>query len=244
FVAVLDLDLAKGKLKDLHYRLLPIYADRIKPDATVAAEIEKWRKPHEAMLGETLAETQTLLYRRNNFYGSVDQVIMDALRTEMDAEIAFSPGFRWGNSFLSGAGFTMGDLLAETAITYPMAYTQTMTGAAIKAMMEDVCDNLFNPNPYYQQGGDMVRIGGMNYACAPGKLIGHRISAMVLDNGKPVEANKNYKVASWASVTLPQTGKPVWEVVAANLRRNKTIRITKPNQVKLLGIAGNPGYAV
>jgi sulfur-oxidizing protein SoxB len=119
-----------------------------------------------------------------------------------------------------------------------------MTGADIKAMMEDVCDNLFNPNPYYQQGGDMIRVGGMNYACAPAKLIGHRISEMVLDNGETVEAGKTYKIVSWASVSLPQTGKPVWEVVAANLKRKKTVRLTKPNQVKLIGVAGNPGYAV
>jgi sulfur-oxidizing protein SoxB len=244
FIAVLDLELGKGRLKDLHYRLLPIYTDRIKPDATVRAAIEAADAPHVAMLDEKLATTEALLYRRNNFYGSVDQVIMDATREEMDAQIAFSPGFRWGNSFLSGTALTMGDLLTETAITYPMAYVAMMTGADIKAMMEDVCDNLFNPNPYYQQGGDMIRVGGMNYACAPAKLIGHRISEMVLDNGETVEAGKTYKIVSWASVSLPQTGKPVWEVVAANLKRKKTVRLTKPNQVKLIGVAGNPGYAV
>ncbi|MCU4159471.1 thiosulfohydrolase SoxB [Acidiphilium sp. AL] len=243
FVAVLDLELTRGKLKDLHYRLMPIYTDMIKPDPAVSKAIDTWSAPHRAMLGEKLAEVDDLLYRRNNFYGSVDQVIMDAMREEMDAEIAFSPGFRWGNSYLSGTDFTMGDLLSETAITYPMAYTQMMTGASIKAMMEDVCDNLFNRNPYYQQGGDMIRVGGMNYACAPRRSIGHRISDMALDNGKPIEPNKSYKIASWASVTLPQTGKPIWDIVAANLKRKKTIRIGKPNQVKLIGVAGNPGYA-
>ena len=242
FLGVLDLDIGKGRLRDVQYTLLPIYADEIKPDAVVSAEIAKWRKPHAAMLGEKLAEIGDLLYRRNNFYGSVDQAICNALREEMDAEIAFSPGFRWGNSFLPGDAFTMEHLLAETAITYPMAYTQMMTGAAIKSMMEDVCDNLFNRNPYYQQGGDMIRVGGMNYTCAPRNAIGQRISSMVLDNGKPIEPNKNYKVASWASVNLPQTGKPVWEVIAANLRRRKTIRIGKPNIVKLIGIDGNAGY--
>ncbi len=243
FIAVLDLELAKGRLKDLHYKLLPIYTDRIKPDATVTAAIDKAYAPYSAMLDEKIAETETLLYRRNNFYGSVDQVIMDASREEMDAQIAFSPGFRWGNSFLSGTKLTMGDLLSETAITYPMAYTTMMTGADIKAMMEDVCDNLFNPNPYYQQGGDMIRVGGMNYACAPNKLIGHRITGMVLDNGQTVEASKTYKTVSWASVSLPQTGKPIWDVVATNLKRKKTVKITKPNLVKLIGIAGNPGNA-
>lgn len=246
FIAVLDLSLAKGRLTGLHYRLLPIYTDEITPDPAMAAEIEKWRAPHRAMLDEPLAEVGELLYRRNNFYGSMDQVICDALRQEMDAEIAFSPGFRWGNSFLPGHRLTMGDLLTETAITYPSVYTRTMTGTEIKSMMEDVCDNLFNPDPYYQQGGDMIRAGGMNYACAPRETIGHRISAMTLDSGEPVEASKTYKVAAWASVTLPQVGKsagkPVWEVVAAHLRRQKIIIIKKPRIIKLIGITGNLGY--
>jgi len=241
FLGVLDLELSKGKLKDLHYKLVPIYTDMIKPDAAVAAEVAKGYAPYQNMLDEKIADVDALLYRRNNFYGSVDQVIMDACMEEMDAEIAFSPGFRWGNSFLPGTEFTMGDLLTETAITYPMAYTSMMTGTAIKDMMEDVCDNLFNRDAYYEQGGDMIRVGGMNYACAPRKLIGHRISDMTLPNGKPVEANKTYKTVSWASVSLPQTGKPVWEVVATNLKRKKTIKVTKPNHVKLLGVAGNPG---
>jgi sulfur-oxidizing protein SoxB len=244
FVAVLDLELAKGRVKDVHYRLLPIYADQVKQDAAVAAAVEAQEAPHRAMLDEKLAETETLLYRRNNFYGSVDQVIMDALRAETGAQIAFSPGFRWGNTVLGGAPLTMGDLLAETAITYPMVYKQTMTGAQIKAMMEDVCDNLFNRNPYYQQGGDMIRVGGMNYACTPAKSIGHRISGMELDDGTRVEAAKNYTIASWASVSLPQTGTSVWDMVARHLRQVKTVKLTRPNRVKVLGIAGNPGYAV
>ncbi|HQT60109.1 MULTISPECIES: thiosulfohydrolase SoxB [unclassified Acidiphilium] len=244
FVAILDLELTKGRVRDVHYRLLPIYADQVKQDAAVVAAVEAQEAPHRAMLDEKLAETETLLYRRNNFYGSVDQVIMDALRAETGAQIAFSPGFRWGNTVLGDRALTMGDLLAETAITYPMVYKQTMTGAEIKAVMEDVCDNLFNPNPYYQQGGDMIRVGGMNYACAPGQSIGHRISAMELDNGTKVEAAKQYTVASWASVSLPQTGAPVWDVVARHLRQVKTVKLTRPNRVKVLGLAGNPGYAV
>ncbi|MGH7067747.1 MAG: thiosulfohydrolase SoxB [Acetobacteraceae bacterium] len=242
FLGVLDLTVAKGRIDDARYTLLPVYADMIAPDAAVAHAIAASRAPYQALLDEKLAEVGEVLYRRNNFYGSIDQVIGDALREEMDAEIALSPGFRWGNSYLPGGAFTMGDLLAETAITYPAVYSAEMTGAAIKAMMEDVCDNLFNRDPYYQQGGDMVRVSGMNYACAPREPIGRRISEMELTDGSPIAPAKAYKIASWASVSLPQTGKPVWDVVAANLRRKKAITIASPNRIKLLGVAGNPGY--
>ncbi|MBW4091515.1 MAG: thiosulfohydrolase SoxB [Proteobacteria bacterium] len=243
FVAVLDLSLARGRLVDLRYRLLPVFAEQHRADPAMAAAIAHWRAPHAAMLGEELAEVGPLLYRRGNFTGSMDQVICDALRTELDAEIVLSPGFRWGNSFLPGHKLTMEDLLSETAITYPSVYVQTMTGAALKGAMEDVCDNLFNRNPFYQQGGDMVRLGGMDYACAPREKIGNRISAMTLNDGTAIEASKSYKVAGWASVSLPQDREPVWDVVARHLRRNRHIVIPRPNRVKLIGVAGNPGYA-
>ncbi len=243
FVAVLDLSLARGRLRDLRYRLEPVFADRIKPDPAMTAAIAAARVPHEAMLGEELAEVGPLLFRRGNFTGSMDQVICDALRAELDAEIVLSPGFRWGNSFLPGHHLTMEDLLSETAITYPSVYVQPMTGAALHAAMEDVCDNLFNRNPFYQQGGDMVRMGGMDYACAPREPIGKRISAMTLNDGTLVDPGKTYKVAGWASVSLPQDGEPVWAVVARHLRRSKRIEIPRPNRVKLIGVAGNPGYA-
>lgn len=243
FVAVLDLTLAKGRLAGLRYRLLPVFAEQLKPDPAMTAAIAHWRAPHQAMLDEELAEAGELLYRRGNFAGSMDQVICDALRAELDAEIVLSPGFRWGNSFLPGHRLTMDDLLSETAITYPSVYVQSMTGAAIKAAMEDVCDNLFNRNPFYQQGGDMVRVGGMDYACTPGEKMGRRISAMTLNDGRPVEAGKTYKVAGWASVSLPQDKEPVWEVVARHLRRTHRIEIPRPNRVRLVGVAGNPGYA-
>ena len=243
FLGVLDLDIGKGRLRDAHYHLLPIYSDAIKPDPAATKAIAQWRAPHAAMLGEKLADVETLLYRRNNFGGTADRMITDALRTELDAEIVLSPGFRWGASFLPGGAFTMEDLLSETAITYPSVYTTTMTGATLKATLEDVCDNLFNRDPYLQQGGDMARLGGMRYACAPREAMGHRISAMTLDSGAAIEAAKTYKVASWASVSLPQDGKPVWEVVADHLRRAKTIRVAEGSGVKLLGVAGNPGLA-
>ena len=243
FVAVLDLSLAKGALKGLQYRLLPVYANEIKADPVMQAEITKWRAPHQAMLEEKLADVETLLYRRGNFTGTMDQMICDALLQEMDAQIVLSPGFRWGNSVLAGGPMTMEDLLSETAMTYGDVYVSMMTGAQIKAAMEDVCDNLFNPDPFYQQGGDMVRVGGMNYACAPNEKIGNRISEMTLTNGQLLDASKTYKVAGWASVSQPQNTPPVWDVVAKYLRDKKTVRITKPNVTRVIGISKNAGYA-
>src|SRR5262249_5876646 len=161
-------------------------------------------KPHTDGLKE-VAVAGDLLYRRGNFNGPMDQLVCDALRVMLDAEIAFSPGFRWGNTLMPGAPITMEDVLGETAISYPAVYVQSMTGAQIKAIMEDVCDNLFNPDPYYQQGGDMVRVGGLDYTCAPGNAMGQRISDLTLDDGRALEAGKTYRVAGWASVN-PQQG--------------------------------------
>jgi sulfur-oxidizing protein SoxB len=244
FVAVLDLSLGKGALKGLNYTLVPVFSNEIKADPGVAQVVEQWRAPHKAMLEEELADVETLLYRRGNFTGTMDQLICDALLEQLDAQIVMSPGFRWGNTVLPGGKMTMEDLLSETAMTYPDVYVQMMSGAAIKSAMEDVCDNLFNPDPFYQQGGDMVRMGGMNYACAPANTIGNRISAMTLDNGETIDAAKMYKVAGWASVSKPQTTKPVWDVVADHLRAKKTVRIEKRNEIKVIGITNNPGYAV
>jgi sulfur-oxidizing protein SoxB len=172
----------------------------------------------------------------------MDQVICDAVRRELDAQIALSPGFRWGASVLGGEPLTMESVLAETAISYPEVYVQDITGSEIKAILEDVCDNLFNPDPYYQQGGDMVRVGGMDYACTPGSAMGGRISDMRLDDGTPVEAGRRYRVAGWASVN-PQQGKPVSEIVAAHLRAERTVRLPHRNRVTLSGVADNPGIA-
>jgi len=242
FLGVLDLELAKGAVKNVRYHLLPVYAGLLKPDPAMQALIDRVRKPHVGAFGEKLAVAGDLLYRRGNFNGTMDQLICDALRHELDAELVFSPGFRWGNTVLPGEPITMEDLLSETAITYPEVYVQEMTGEQIKAIMEDVCDNLFNPDPYYQQGGDMVRVGGMDYACAPAESVGKRISDMTLDDGRKLDAGKSYKVAGWASVN-PQAGKPVWDVVASYLRGQKTAKIKKFNQVALKGIANNPGVA-
>jgi sulfur-oxidizing protein SoxB len=242
FIGVLDLELAKGAVKDVRYHLLPVYSGLLKPDAAMQGLIDKFNEPHKAAFGEKLAVVGDLLYRRGNFNGTMDQLICDALRHELDAELALSPGFRWGNTMLPGEAITMEDVLSETAITYPEVYVQEMTGAQIKAVMEDICDNLFNPDPYYQQGGDMVRIGGMDYACAPTEPVGKRISDLTLDSGKKLEADKTYKVAGWASVN-PQQGKPVWDVFADYLRREKTAKPKILNQVALKGVSNNPGIS-
>jgi sulfur-oxidizing protein SoxB len=242
FIAVLDLDVGKGALRDVRYHLVPVYADLIKPNRDMQALIERLRAPYEAQFAQALATADQLLYRRGNFIGPMDQLICDALRRQLDAQIALSPGFRWGGTVLSGQPISMEDLLSETAITYSEVYVQDMTGSQIKAVLEDIADNLFNPDPYYQQGGDMVRVGGMDYACAPVESAGKRISEMRLDDGGAVEAEKSYKVAGWASVN-PQTGKPVSDVVAAHLRTEKTVKMKRINSVTLQGVADNPGFA-
>ncbi len=242
FLAVVDLDLSKGALKDVRYHLLPVYAGVLKPDPAMQALIDRVSQPHMSAFAEKLAVAGDLLYRRGNFNGTMDQLICDALRHELDAELALSPGFRWGNTMLPGEPITMSDVLSETAITYPEVYVQDMTGAQIKSIMEDICDNLFNPDPYYQQGGDMVRIGGMDYACAPGESVGKRVSDLTLDSGKTLEADQSYKVAGWASVN-PQAGKPVAEVFAKYLREMKTAQPKKMNRVTLKGVANNPGIS-
>ncbi|MEW6643047.1 MAG: thiosulfohydrolase SoxB [Pseudomonadota bacterium] len=241
FLGVLDLELRKGGVKDVRYRLLPVFSERLKPDAEMAALIAKLRAPHAAAFDAQLAVADRLLFRRGNFNGSMDEMICDALRSGLDAEIALSPGFRWGPTVLAGAPLTMGDLLGQTAMTYPEVYVQPMTGEQLKAVMEDVCDNLFNLDPYYQQGGDMVRLGGLAYTCTPTESVGRRISDLKLANGTAIEAGKTYKVAGWASVN-EQKGAPVWDTVASYLRGGKVTPAGKP-AITLRGVEGNPGYA-
>ena len=242
FLGVLDLDLAKGKVSDVRYRLLPVFSELLKPDAAMQALIEKLRAPQATAYAEKIATTDRLLFRRGNFNGTMDQLICDALRNEFDAQIALSPGFRWGTSVLPGQPITMEDVLSETAVTYPATYIQTMTGGQIKDILEDVCDNLFNADPYYQQGGDMVRVGGMAYTCAPAEAIGKRISELKLDNGRPIEAGKSYRVAGWASVN-EQTGAPVWDVLAKHLRAGKASARPGGESVTLKDVGDNPGIA-
>ena len=241
YLAVLDLDIAKGKVANVRYRLLPVFSELLKPDPAMQALIDKAREPHVTAWGDKIAAADRLLYRRGNFSGTMDQLICDALRGELNAEIALSPGFRWGTTVLAAQPLTMEDVLAQTAITYPETYVASMTGAQIKDVLEDVCDNLFNPDPYYQQGGDMVRIGGLSYTCAPVETVGKRISELKLDGGRTLEAGKSYKVAGWASVN-EQKGTPVWDVVANHLKSGKPPNRDAPG-VTLKGVDGNPGIA-
>ena len=243
FLAILDLDVKDGKVRDYRYHLKPVFANMLKPDPEMAAYIEKVRAPFKDKLSEELAVTDTLLYRRGNFNGTFDQLICDALIDEMGAEIAFSPGFRWGVSLLPGSPITFEDLMTQTAITYPSVTLNNMKGSRIKEILEDVADNLFNQDPYYQQGGDMVRVGGLKYEIDPTATIGKRITYMELD-GKPLEANKEYVVAGWASVAQPLDTRPVWDVVASYLRNRKTVSVTDLNVPKLKNVAGNPGLAL
>ena len=248
FLGVMDFDVKGGKVVDFRYRLLPIFANQIQADPQMDALITKVRQPYEAKLNEKLAVSEGLLYRRGNFNGSWDQLICDALMDVQGAEIAFSPGFRWGTSLLAGDTITRELMMDQLAITYPYATLTEMTGETIKTILEDVADNLFNPDPYYQQGGDMVRVGGLAYTCDPAQKMGARISDLRLA-GKLVEAGKKYKVAGWAPVaeearTLPGV-KPVWEHVETWFKAQGGGRI-KPrtlNRPRLVGVQGNPGLA-
>lgn len=241
FLAVLDLDLGKGRLRDYRYKLLPVYSELLKPDAAMQALVDRLHATHPKEWTDRVATADRLMFRPGNFSGPTDNLICDALRNQLNAEIAMSPGFRWGITALAGQPLAMEDLLTETAITYPETYVQTMTGAQIKDVLEDVCDNLFNADPYYQQGGDMVRVRGLTYACTPAETIGKRISDLKLDKGHALEAGKSYKVAGWASVNQ-QSGKPVWDVFADYLRSGVTL-LPNGNTVTLHGVDGNPGIA-
>ncbi|HSW04588.1 thiosulfohydrolase SoxB [Aquabacterium sp.] len=245
FLGVMDFDVKGGQLVDYRYRLLPVFANQLRPDREMDALISKVRAPYEARLGEKLAITEGLLYRRGNFNGSWDQLICDALMDVQGADIAFSPGFRWGTSLLPGDVITRELMMDQLAITYPYATLTEMSGETLKTILEDVADNLFNPDPYYQQGGDMVRVGGLSYTMSPAEKMGARIGEMRL-NGRPIEAGKTYKVAGWAPVAEEaknQPGvKPVWEHVETWLKaqggRVKPRRINTPT---LVGTQGNPG---
>ena len=242
FLGVLDLDVKGKAVVGFNYRLLPVFSNLLPADAAMAALITKSRAPYENKLSEKIAVTEGTLYRRGNFNGTFDQLILDAMMDVRGAEIAFSPGFRWGTSLLPGQTITREHLMDQTAITYPWTTLTEMRGETIKIILEDVADNLFNPDPYYQQGGDMVRVGGLTYRCEPGAKMGARIQNMRL-KGELIEAGKTYQVAGWAPVaeTAKNAGPPVWEVVESWLKAKKVIQPAKPNTPELVGVVGNSG---
>jgi S-sulfosulfanyl-L-cysteine sulfohydrolase len=243
FLGVLDFEVKNGKIADFRYKLLPVFSNLLQPDAQMAALIDKIRAPHAAKLGEQLAVTEGLLYRRGNFNGSFDQLICDALMQTQNAQIAFSPGFRWGTSILPGQAITYEHVMDQTAITYPFTTVTAMSGEMIKTILEDVADNLFNPDPYFQQGGDMVRVGGLTYAIRPNEKQGSRIHDMRLD-GQLIDATKTYRVAGWAPVAEGATGTPVWDVVTGWLRSQKTVSARRLNLPRIEGLGQNAGLAL
>ncbi len=236
FVSRLDLDVSAGAVNGYRYRLIPVFSDVIAADADMAALIDHVRAPYAEELARELAHTESLLYRRGSLTGTLDDLICQALIAGRDAEIALSPGFRWGTTLVPGQAITVEDLHDACAITYPQAYRTTMTGKFLKDVMEDVADNLFNVDPYYQQGGDMVRVGGMHYTIDPSAAIGSRISNMTLQRtGAPIDANTDYVVAGWGSVNEGIEGPPIWDVVEAYLAQNRVVRIDNGQSVDLAG---------
>ena len=241
FVGVLDLSLESGGVKDFQYRLVPVFGNYLDADPEMQKFIDESRTPYAAKLDEELAMTESLLFRRGNFNGTFDNVICKALLQGDSAQIALSPGFRWGTSVVSGQMITMEDVMNQTAMTYPETYVREMSGETLKLIFEDVADNSFNVDPFYQQGGDMVRTLGLTYRLEPGKDFGNRISDMRLENGELIEASKNYMVAGWATVGEVSPGPPIWEIVADYLRSQGTVRVDQVNQPELIIGDSNPG---
>ena len=235
FLSRLDVKVDGGRMVDYRYKLMPVFADVIAPDAAMADKVESVRAPFAAELDRVVGTTDTLLYRRGNLNGTFDDLICDALLEQRDAEIALSPGFRWGATLLPGQAITTDDIYSQTAITYPNAYRTMMTGAQLKLILEDVADNLFNPDPYYQQGGDMVRVGGMGYTLDPRKSIGERIANMtLLATGQSIDPSREYVVSGWASVNEGTEGPPVYDVVTDYIASAGTVSVTPNTHVKLL----------
>ena len=236
FLSRLDLEVKNRKVAAFRYRLIPLFSDAIAPDPKMKSVLDRLRAPHRAVTDKVIGRTDTLLYRRGNFNGTFDDLICNALLEERDAEISLSPGFRWGASLVPGQDITLNDVYNQTAITYPAVYRLKFTGSFLKTVLEDVADNIFNPDPYYQQGGDMVRVGGLNYDIDIGKPIGKRISNMTLmRNGEPVDPAKEYTVAGWASVNPGTQGPPIYDVVAGYIARKKVIAQPARGKIRVSG---------
>ncbi len=237
FVSRLDIEVKDKRVEAIRFKLMPVFSDAIAPDAGMKAIVEKWRKPYAAELARVVGNTDSLLYRRGNFNGTFDDLICQSMLSERDAEISISPGFRWGPNLVPGDPITFEAITNATAITYPACYRNEMTGAQLKEILEDVADNIFHPDPYFQGGGDMVRVGGMGYSIDVSKTIGQRISGMThLKSGQPIDAGKKYVVAGWASVNKGTQGPPIWEVVEKHVARVKTVRIEENTSVKVTGV--------
>jgi len=236
FVSRVDLDVRDGRMMGFRHKLIPVFSDVIEPDTDVAALIDEQRAPFKAELEEVIGQTDSLLYRRGNFNGTWDDLICDALLSEREADIAMSPGVRWGPSLLPGQDITREDIFNVTSMTYPEAYRTEMTGEFIKVVLEDVGDNLFNPDPYYQQGGDMVRVGGLGYRIDISKKQGERISDMtLLSTGEQIDPSKTYVVAGWASVNEGTEGPPIWDVVESHIRKQGNVSVAPNDSVKVSG---------
>ncbi|CAN5395165.1 thiosulfohydrolase SoxB [soil metagenome] len=237
FVSRLDIEVKDKKVAGVRYKLMPVFTDAIKPDSAMTALVEKVRAPFAKDLARVIGKTDSLLYRRGNFNGTFDDLICDAMLSERDAEIALSPGFRWGGTLLPDSPITWEDVTNATAITYPNCYRNQMTGAQLKEILEDVADNIFHPDPYFQGGGDMVRIGGMGYSIDVSKPMGSRISELThLKSGKPIDAAKSFTVAGWASVNENTQGPPIWDVVSAHISKRGTIKVEPNTAVKVSGV--------
>jgi sulfur-oxidizing protein SoxB len=266
FVGVMDLDIQNGKLRGVHYNLLPVFSNVLAADAEVDTFIkhlytkkydknvvesrdpsraynkDRLGKTYGEIMNEELAVAEDTLYRRGNFMGTWDQIIVNALREEHDTQIAMSAGVRWGTSVLAGEMITMERVMDETSMTYGETYKSEVTGAQMKDILEGICENLFQKDPYLQSGGDMVRLGGMDYTCEPNASLGNRISEMRLDDGTPLEASKTYSVAGWAQVAAVGDGRLMWDVAADYLRNHKSdMKLKKVNHPKLKGVKNNPG---
>ncbi|MBO32101.1 MAG: thiosulfohydrolase SoxB [Rhodospirillaceae bacterium] len=236
FLGRLDLEIKNKKVVKYNYKLMPIFSDVIKPDPKISAVIKKVRAPYERKVNEVLGKTDSLLYRRGNFNGTFDDLICQAIIEERDTQISLSPGFRWGATLLPGQDIRVEEVYSQTAITYPKTYRLEMSGKLLKDILEDVGDNLFNPDPYFQQGGDMVRVGGMGYTFEIRQKIGKRVSNMtLLSTGEPIEADKNYVVGGWASVNPNTEGPPVYDLVSNYIKRKKVIKLPENRAVKIKG---------
>jgi S-sulfosulfanyl-L-cysteine sulfohydrolase len=242
FLGVLDLQASSRGVAGYRYRLLPVFSNLLAEDSPMKDYVERVRAPYREKLQEPLAVTEGLLYRRGNFNGTWDELILQALLEQKDAEIAFSPGFRWGTTLLPGDAITLEHVMDQTAITYPYTTLNQLSGAQIKTILEDIADNLLNPDPYLQQGGDMVRVAGMSYTLTPKNKIGSRISEMRI-SAQPIQSQKTYKVAGWAPVAEGASGEPIWDVVVRHLRAKKRVAVLKASRPRLIGVSGNPGIA-